>query len=239
MKPRFNDLSDYTPYLGELRRRLLVVLLFFSIGFIAGFTFFRQIINHLVALFNFDAVDLMVTSPFQIFSLAVNIGLFLGLVASLPIIVYQLLAFIGPALKKEERKQIAPFGFLSLGLFGTGFVFGLFLMRWVIFGFSQTFNNSLVNNYWDLGLFLSQIFLTAAFLGVVFQFPLVIKLLVVTGVTSVEELRTKRRWVIAGSFILVALLPPTDAFSLVIMVLPLIGLYELTLALLARGSKRR
>jgi sec-independent protein translocase protein TatC len=228
---------DYSPYLGELRKRLVSILAIFFIAFLAGFVFFRQIIEGFFRLFSLGEAQIIVTSPFQVFSLAVNTGLFLALLTSSPLLLFHLINFIKPALRIKERKLILPLILSSLTLFIFGFVFGFVMMRWVVWQFSQVFMTDKIANFWDIELFLSQILLTSAFLGLIFQFPLVLFFLVKLGIIDINSLREKRPMIIAGAFIIIALLPPADGFSLVLMVLPVLILFEITLFAL-RKQKR-
>lgn len=234
MKKNTQGIDKYWPYILEIRKKLILVLVVFFIGFVAGFLFFRQIINGFLNIFDFNQVTMVVISPFQIFSLGSNIGLLCGVLLSFPILVFSCINFIKPALKKDEKKMIIPVIIFSFLLFFLGFGFGLLLMRWIIFGLSKTFFIGGVDNYWDIGLFLSQIFLTALFLGLIFQFPIILTILVKLNLIKVDSLKKKRPFIIVGILIFVALLPPTDAFSLILMTFVLIIFFELTLFLLGR-----
>ena len=86
-----------------------------------------------------------------------------------------------------------------------------------------------VANYWDISIFISQMVLTSALLGILFIFPLVITFLIRLGVMTVDFLKSKRRHAIVIIFIIVSLLPPTDGLSLVLMSAPLVLIYEFTI----------
>lgn len=230
--------GKYGPFLKQVRKRLMIVLLFFVAFFIVGFVFFRQIIAVFLGLFDLGQVEMIATSPFQIFSLAANAGFFLAIVLTLPLLLINLFAFIRPALKKEERRLILPLGLASLLLFILGFSLGLVLIRFLITGFSSSLAIAGVSNFWDIGLFLSQVLLTPALLGFIFQFPLALYFLLRLGIVRLKTLEEKRPLIIAGVFIFVVLLPPTDALSLVLMAVPILILFELTLFLLKRQMKR-
>jgi len=228
-------ISKSSPYVDELRKRLVLFLIFFLLFFGAGFIFFRPMVNFFFRLFQLGESKIVFTSPFQVFNLAVNAGLFTAIVFSSPVLLLQLLGFVKPALKKEEKKSVLPTLVTGLFLFLLGFVFGLVLMRWVVYGFSQTFSAEGFSHFYDIELFLSQVLLTSAFLGLIFEFPLIVYFLVKLRLMKVETLEKKRPWIISGAFIIIALLPPADGFSLILMVLPVLLLFEVSLLL----SKRR
>lgn len=86
-----------------------------------------------------------------------------------------------------------------------------------------------IKNIWDVGMFLSQIILTSALLGALFQFPLLMTLLVRFGLLNIALLKEKRRISYFIIVVFVTLLPPTDGLSLLAMALPLVFLYEVTI----------
>ncbi len=94
-----------------------------------------------------------------------------------------------------------------------------------------------IQNIWDIGMFLSQIVLTASLLGVLFEFPIIMTYAIRLNIVNVDILRNKRRLAVFCIFIFVTLLPPTDGISLLAMALPLIFLYEVTI--FVNSQKRR
>ena len=148
-----------------------------------------------------------------------------------PYITYTLFSFIAPGLTKKEKKKILLSVPLSIFLFLSGFLYGIGIFYYGL-EFLARLNMALgVANIWDLGMFISQIFLTASLLGILFEFPIFLTLLIRLGIFSVQFLRSKRKIAVLTVFVFVALLPPTDGISLIAMSVPLIGLYEATLLL--------
>ena len=91
-------------------------------------------------------------------------------------------------------------------------------------------NTSLgLKNMWDAGMFISELTLTATLLGVLFQFPLVMTGLIKMGILDKQFLKNNRRGAYAIITIIVALLPPTDGISLIVMTIPLVNLYEISI----------
>lgn len=86
-----------------------------------------------------------------------------------------------------------------------------------------------LTNIWDVNKFLSQIVVTSALLGLLFQFPLLLTFLIKTNILDRQFLKDNRRWAVLVIFIFVALLPPTDGISLIMTALPLMAIYELTI----------
>jgi sec-independent protein translocase protein TatC len=146
--------------------------------------------------------------------------------------------FLKPALTIRERGLFFSLIPLTLILFIWGFMYGFGLMYYALIVLAEINVRMGIQNIWDIGLFLSQIILTATLLGVLFQFPIVITFIIRTGVFDVTFLRQKRRVAMLIIFIFTSLLPPTDGLSLVAMALPLILLYEVTILVNSKFRKR-
>ncbi len=201
------------------------MVLFFFVGFFSS----GWIIKNFIKIFQVDNVTIASNSPLQLANVAIDIGIFVALMTALPIFIYHFFTFSYSALTKKEIKGLLfsiPF---SIFLFLVGFSYGFFILFYS-FKLLAVVNESLgIKNFWDIATFLSQTVITSALLGLVFQFPLVVSLLLRMQIISIGFLRQKRRIVILFLFILVSLLPPTDGLSLIAMALPLYLLYELTI----------
>ncbi len=230
--------SEYSPYFKELRKRLFFLVVFFIAVFGVSFFFSGHIIKFFLGFFNIENVQMMIVSPFQFVGLAVNTGLFIAVVITFPFIIYNIFSFLKSALTKSEKNVFISIIPASIFLFILGFAFGFFIMYYALIALAGFSFNLGIANMWDVSLFASQILLTSALLGIIFQFPIILTALIKTGVFDVNALKKKRRWAIALSFILPALLPPTDGISLIIMALPIILLFEITL-LINRKHKPR
>ncbi|HDY75407.1 MAG TPA: hypothetical protein ENH49_02670 [Candidatus Marinimicrobia bacterium] len=233
-----NFIKEYTPYFEEIRKKILFSAVFFIAVFGVSFFASGYILKLFLGFFEMENVQMMVVSPFQFVGLAVNIGLFVAVIITFPLIIYSVFSFLKSALTKKERRVFISVVPISILLFCVGFAFGFYIMYYaltVLAGFS--FNLGIAN-MWDVSLFTSQILLTSALLGVVFQFPIILTILIRIGLLNVNGLRKKRRWAIALAFILPALLPPTDGLSLVVMALPIILLFEITLLINKKRKPR-
>lgn len=229
MRKLQSNIKKYLPYLEDIQRRfyqstIIIVTVFFLGIFSSGF-FIRKFVQY----FSLSNVTIATTSPFQFADVAVDIGFFCALIVALPLFIYHLLSFIHTALDKQELLKIIYSIPISFLLFVIGFSYG-FVILFYSFSFLAVINEQIgIKNIWDISLYLSQIILTSTLLGMVFQFPLIISLLVRVNVITTEQLRSKRRLTVLLLFILVALLPPTDGLSLIAMALPLYLLYEGTI----------
>lgn len=228
-------IAEYGDYLDDIRKRLYRLVIIFALAFGVGFFLTTPLLRILIRFLKITDVTITTTSPFQIVNLAMNVGLFFAIIVTLPLIVFQVYSFLRAGLLKRERKfffTLLPIGFL---LFVTGFTYGFMTLYFALQLIAKVNISLGVVNLWDIGQYISQMVLTSTLLGVIFQFPIVITFLIRLSVVSVEFLRSKRRHAIVAIFIFVSLLPPTDGLSLVIMSLPLIAIYELTIAFNSYG----
>ena len=215
----------------DLRGRLYRVVILFVVFFFVGLLSAGMILKKTLELVHIDQVVIAASSPFQFANIAMDVGFFLAIIVSAPYMIYSFYVFIVPALTKSEKIKLFKSVPLSVGLYIFGFCYGFFVLYYAL-GLLASINTSLgIANFWNIGQFLSQILITSALLGLVFEFPLLLSLLIKLGITTPQNLKNNRR--VAYFFIIgfVALLPPTDGVSLIVMALPLVLLYEGTILL--------
>lgn len=223
--------TKYSPFLIEIRKRILLTLLFFISGTIVGFIFYERIIKFLISLFSLEGINIVFTSPFQFINLAISCGIATGLILTFPILIYQILSFLKPALRFKEFKIILGFLPFSIILFLFGFSFGVFIMKWqigIFLGQSQSLG---IGNVLDISHLISTVLLTSALMGLAFQFPIILFLLMHIGIIKPSQVSKKRLWVYLASLIFAILLPADSILADFLLSLPLIILFELTLIL--------
>jgi sec-independent protein translocase protein TatC len=232
-----NFINKFIPYLEDIRKRLYFTAIVFIICFVIAFFSASTIIRLIISFFEIKDVVIATTSPFQFADLSIDIGLFFAFLVSLPLFVYNAFSFLRPALSKRERKLFFSFIPLSIILFVAGFIYGFLIMYYALIVLAQINVHIGVQNIWDVGMFLTQIVLTSALLGVLFQFPIVVTFIIKMRLLSVDLLKKKRRLAVFIIFVFTTLLPPTDGLSLLLMALPLILLYEITIFVNSRIRK--
>lgn len=215
----------------DLRRRLYFGAILFVIFFVGGFFFTGKILEKILGIVNIDKVTISTSSPFQFVNISMDFGFFVAIMACVPYIIYSFYVFIIPALTRSEKTTLLKSIPLSIGLFIIGFSYGFFILSYAL-DILAAINVSLgIANYWNIGQFIAQIFITSALLGLVFEFPLLLTLLIKLGVLTIETLKKRRRIAYFIMLSLTAVLPPTDGLSLIAMTLPLVLLYEATILL--------
>lgn len=231
-------ISKFTPYLEDIRRRLYYTAFFFAAAFIGGFFGTRYILRTILSVFELNNVSIVTTSPFQFADLSIDIGIFFAFLISFPVLIYNVYAFFGPAFNTKEKRVMLLLVPCSVLLFVFGFFYGFAIMYYALIILAEINIQVGIKNIWDIGMFLSQIILTSALLGALFQFPLLMTLLVRFGLLSTNLLKSKRRISYFVIIVFVTLLPPTDGISLLAMALPLVFLYEVTIFVNSYGVHR-
>lgn len=222
-------LKQYSRFFAEVRKRILATLVVFAIATLVGFIFYEQIIKFLISILNLNDINLVFTSPFQFINLAIGCGIASGLTLSFPLIIAQLLYFLKPALKIKEFRIILRSLPFSIVLFVVGFVFGALVMKWQIDLFLAKSTSLGIGNVLDISSLLSTVLLVSVIMGISFQFPIVLLVLLRIGVLSRKALARSRKWVYLGVFFFSILLPVDSILADILISLPLILIFETTL----------
>ncbi len=225
------NINRYFPLLSEVRRRLLFVVSIFLLFGVIGFFYYERIIVFIINLIDLGGVNIVFTSPFQFLNLAVSSSLLIGIIVTIPILIYQILTFLKPALKLKEYRSVMSFLPLSIILFIGGFTFGFMMMKYVVSIFFAKSVELNIGNMLDISKLLSQVLITSSLMGVAFQYPIVMSLLMKFKVVSYQTFIKQRPIAYMLAILFAAFMPPTDILSLILLTLPLVVLFELTLLL--------
>ena len=224
--------NSFIPHLLELRCRLTKILLFVLVIFILLIPFSGQIYNILsIPLLNAlpqgsEMIAIDVASPFLIpFKLVIYLSIFIVI----PFILYHLWSFIAPGLYSHEKKLIFPLIVSSSILFYLGAAFAYFVVFPLIFVFFIGIAPTDVAVMTDIGRYLDFVIALFFAFGFSFEVPIITVLLITSGITTKDKLRSKRPYIIVGAFTLGMLLTPPDVISQILLALPMWLLYELGL----------
>ena len=167
-----------------------------------------------------------VASPFLIpFKLTLSLSVLLAI----PVLLYQLWAFIAPGLYDNERKLVFPLLFASTILFFLGIVFAYYVVFPLVFGFFTQAAPDGVAIMTDISSYLDFVLKLFFAFGLAFEVPIATLLLIWTGVSTVKSLAEKRPYIIVGAFVIGMLLTPPDIISQTLLALPVWMLFELGL----------
>jgi sec-independent protein translocase protein TatC len=165
-----------------------------------------------------------VVTPFFV---PIKVAMMAAFLGALPVILYQIWAFIAPGLYAHERKMIVPLVVASLILFGCGMSFAYFLVFPVVFGFIVGIAPHGVAVMTDIGKYLDFVITMFLAFGITFEVPIVVIALAMTGLVEVHKFKEARPYVIVGAFVIGAIFTPPDVVSQVMLAVPLWLLYEI------------
>jgi sec-independent protein translocase protein TatC len=165
-----------------------------------------------------------VASPFVTpLKLAFYAALFLGM----PMILYQLWAFVSPGLYKHEKRLARPLLVAAMGLFYLGCAFAYFLVLPAAFRFLTAVTPQGVEMMTDISHYLDFVMLMFFAFGLCFEVPVGVVILAAIGVVDVKQLRSGRRYAVVGAFAIAAFITPPDITSMIMLAIPMCLLYEL------------
>jgi len=152
---------------------------------------------------------------------------FVALFIAMPIVLYQVWAFVAPGLYKKEKRFAVPLLASSIALFYLGIAFAYYVVFPLIFGFFTAVAPEGVEVQTDISLFLDFITTIVFAFGLAFEVPIATVLIVWTGLTTPEKLGKARAYVFLGAFVVGMLLTPPDVISQTLLAVPVYLLYEL------------
>ncbi|MGD2130863.1 MAG: twin-arginine translocase subunit TatC [Lysobacterales bacterium] len=221
---------SFLEHLVELRSRLLKACLAILIVLLVLLPFSRKLYAWLAAPLtsvlpegsSMIAID--VASPFLT---PFKLALLLALILSIPFVLYQLWAFVAPALYRQEKRLARPLLYSSVVLFYAGCAFAYFVVFPLVFGFFTRVAPEGVTVMTDISKYLDFVMTLFLAFGITFEVPIATIILVATGMTSIEQLGRIRPYVLVGAFALGMLLTPPDVISQTLLALPMWLLFEL------------
>ncbi len=219
-------------HLRELRKRIILCVAVFLATAVLCLTFASRIVTLLTDLGTKYEYRFVYLAPQELLTVYVTIALLGGLVLSTPVIATQIYAFSKPGLKNGERRFFSAsmvFGTLSfaLGVLFAWFVMAPFMLSFMI-QFSRSVEVEAAISVHEYVSFLLTVFLI---FGIVFELPIIVVLLTQLGIVKPAWLVKSRKVMIVVIFLVAALITPPDVASQILVAVPIIGLYELSIAL--------
>jgi sec-independent protein translocase protein TatC len=229
----------FTSHLAELRRRLIKSVIALVITTIIAFAFARYIFEFLIAPAP-DNISLIYTEMTGMLATYMKVALMGGVVLAMPVLVYQGIMFVSPALTRREKKYVyMALPWITL-MFAAGFAFGYFILVPPATNFLLTFMSDIARPEIKIDNYISIITRLLVAIGLVFETPVILTFLARLGIVKPEMLSRNRRWAIVVAFILAAIITPTfDPINQSLVALPLIFLYELSIWLAKIAYRKR
>jgi sec-independent protein translocase protein TatC len=222
----------FSGHLEELRRRLIVCFIAVGTGFVLSYGFkeklFQILTRPLIGVMK-TGDKLIFTGLPEAFFTYLKVAFLSGIILATPIIFYEFWMFVAPGLYDKEKRLMLPIVFLSTLFFLGGAFFGYFIVFPYGFKFFLGFASEIIRPLPSMREYLSFASKLLLAFGVVFELPLIITFLAKLGIVSVSFLKKNRKYAVLLFFVGAAILTPPDVVTQIMMALPLMVLYEISI----------
>ena len=216
-------------HLVELRHRIVESVIASLVVFLVLSPFMKQLFDGvsmplMIALP--EGTKMLSTGVVAPFLVPLKVTLFLAFVIALPVVLYQIWAYIAPALYRQEKRLVLPVLVSSTAMFYVGVLYCYFVVFRFVFRFIAQFSPESVNFAPDIDSYFSFVLSMFVAFGVTFEVPIIVMVLNHVGIASLAALKKARPYVIVGAFVLAAIFTPPDVLSQTLLALPLVLLYQ-------------
>lgn len=222
-------------HLEELRSRIVYAAMFVAVGFVVGLIFAQPLMKDMVARSNLG--QLYTIAPLEGFTTYFKVALYIGVVVAMPALIYHIVRFLAPGLTRKERRYLFRALPFVMVMFVSGLLFAYFIIIPRGLRFLHGFGGSVFEATFraeEVVSFYTQLLL---WIGIVFELPVVIYLIVKLGIVSVQRLAKLRKYVLIVVMIGAAIITPTpDPFNMMLVATPMYALYEIGM-LIARFAR--
>ena len=234
------DLAEGTllSHLVELRNRLFKMFGSVFLVFLAMFPFAKPVFEIVSEPLRkvLPGGELIATGTASPVIATLKLSFYLSLIIAMPVVLYQLWAFVAPGLYKKEKRFAFPLLGTSIALFYAGIAFAYFVVFPLVFSFLVAFTPDSVNFMPDISDYVGFVMMLIIVFGLAFETPVATVLLIWSGIVSIEKLTKARPYVFLGAFVAGMLLTPPDVISQIILAVPVYLLFELGI-ILARAFR--
>ncbi|WP_407331840.1 Sec-independent protein translocase subunit TatC [Enterovibrio sp. 27052020O] len=235
------DTQPLISHLVELRDRLLRALMAVLVVFLCLVYFANDIYTFVAAPLVDrlpEGTSMIATDVASPFFTPIKLTLVVSVFIAVPMILYQIWAFVAPGLYKHEKRLVMPLLASSSLLFYCGVAFAYFVVFPLVFGFFTSIAPIDVEIATDIASYLDFILALFMAFGIAFEIPVAIILLVWTGAVDPDDLRKKRPYIVVAAFVVGMFLTPPDIISQTLLAIPMCLLFEVGL-FFSRFYKRR
>ena len=227
---QMTEASGIISHLIELRSRILKALIAVLVVFLCLFYFAQDLYQYLamplIATMP-EGATMIATAVASPFLAPFKLTLVLSFFVAIPVVLYQIWAFIAPGLYKNEKRLVAPLLASSTLLFYAGMAFAYYVVFPLVFLFFNSVAPEGVLVSTDISSYLDFVLKMFFAFGVAFEIPIAVILLCWTGVTTAESLSKKRPYIIIAAFVVGMLLTPPDVISQTLLAVPMLILFEI------------
>jgi len=222
----------FTEHLEELRKRLIVCFIAVGVGFVLSYGFkeklFQILTRPLIRVMQ-TGDKLIFTGLPEAFFTYLKVAFLSGIILAAPVIFYEFWMFVAPGLYDKEKRLMVPVVVLSTVFFVGGAFFGYFIVFPYGFKFFLGFASETIRPLPSMREYLGFASKLLLAFGLVFELPLIITFLARLGMVSVGFLKKNRKYALLLFFVGAAILTPPDVVTQIMMALPLILLYEISI----------
>lgn len=236
-----SEQQTFVSHLIELRSRLIRIVVFLLVIVIVQLPFAGKIYTLMaspVMAYLPEGSSMIATGVLSPFLTPFKMVFILGLIISMPFILYQIWAFVSPGLYKHEKRIARPLLFSSIFLFYLGCMFAYFVIFPILFQFIPAISPAGVNYMPDINSYLDIVVRLFFAFGLAFEVPIAVILMILMGVTTPDKLANSRPYVIVGVFFVGMILTPPDMISQTLMAIPMWMLFEVGIVM-GRILKKR
>lgn len=227
-------------HLAELRTRLIRAGIGIVVGMVLSFFFIDEVFAALLELAEDVGARVQQITPVETFSTYIRVAFLIGVAFAMPIIVYQLIAFVSPGLTRRERGYVLRALPFVAGLFVAGMAFAYFIVLRSTLGFLLGFGSAEIERILRISDYMSFVTNLIIWVGVSFELPVIVYTLIKLGVVSADKLASYRRYVFLGIVVAAAIITPTpDPLNMIIVAGPMYVLFELGIVLGRFGTRDR
>lgn len=226
------DKIPFTGHMEELRKRLIVCFIAVGVGFVASYGFKEQLFEILVrplVLVMDEGDKLIFTGLPEAFFTYLKVSFLTGLMLAAPIILYEFWMFVAPGLYNKERRLLVPILILSSIFFIGGALFGYFFVFPYGFQFFLGFASEHIRPLPSMKEYLGFSSKLLLAFGLAFELPIVITFLAKLGIVSVPFLKKNRKYAVLIFFVFAAIITPPDVVTQIMMAVPMMILYEISI----------
>jgi len=224
------DRMTLIEHLEELRGRIVKAALALALTTLVSLLFTDRVMIALLA--PSGGIKPIFLRPTEMFLTYMRVGLISGVALSMPVIVYQLMRFLAPGLRPNEKKWLYVLVPAATGFFLAGVAFAYFLMLPFALQYLLTFGSDLVEAKWAIGEYISFVTSLLLWVGVAFETPLVVFFMAKLRIVNAKKLSSYRKYAFVLAFVIAAIITPTpDPFNQTMVAVPIILLYELGIIL--------
>lgn len=228
-------------HLVELRSRLLKLGAAVVVVFVALLPFSREIFSYVAAplVAELSGGQMIATNPISVIFTPFKLTFVVALAIAMPVVLYQVWAFVAPGLYKKEKRFAFPLLASSIALFYAGIAFAYFVLFPLVFAFIVAFAPDIVDVMPDITNYVGLVVLISFVFGLAFEVPVATVLIVWAGLTTPDKLSKARPYVFLGAFVIGMFLTPPDIISQTLLAVPVYLLFELGIIMARVFTPRR